>query len=249
MQDFSSNLVEHVAATGGDVAEAALDFGLIDGLLSRNGIRDYMIELVGKSEWQKDSFNSIGMYDYLTQMNLFSQDSNFSKNVAVVVAAGDIMFGEQSPGSVGADSTAALLRRARESDLVQAVVLRVDSPGGSAFAAEVIADEVKALQAAGKPVVASMSSVAASGGLFYFYARGSDFGRPGDDHRINRSVRHVPDVSEKPGGDRYSDRRGWDDPVEWSVAARSENERANPTTVATVCRGYIRRLYNRRRAE
>ena len=164
LQDFSENLVDHVAATGGDVAEAALDIGLVDGLLSRNGVRDYMVELVGESEWQKDSFNAIGMHDYLAQMNLFSGDTGHSQNVAVVVAAGDIMFGEQSPGNIGADSTAALLRRARASDRVQAVVLRVDSPGGSAFAAEVIADEVKALQAAGKPVVASMSSVAASGG-------------------------------------------------------------------------------------
>lgn len=164
LQDFSTNLIEHVAATGGDIAETAMQFGLVDGLLSRNGIRDYMVELVGESEWQEDSFNAIGMYDYLAQMDLFSGDSSYSENVAVVVAAGDIMFGEQSPGNIGADSTAALLRRARESELVQAVVLRVDSPGGSAFAAEVIADEVKALQAAGKPVVASMSSVAASGG-------------------------------------------------------------------------------------
>ena len=156
--------MEHVAATGGDVAEAALEFGLVDGLLSRNGIRDYMVELVGESEWQKDSFNAIGMHEYLAQMNLFSNDSSQTENIAVVVAAGDIMFGEQSPGNIGADSTATLLRRARDSDLVNAVVLRVDSPGGSAFAAEVIADEVKALQAAGKPVVASMSSVAASGG-------------------------------------------------------------------------------------
>lgn len=164
LQDFSTNLIEHVAANGGDVAEAALEFGLVDGLLSRNGIRDYMVGLVGDSDWQKDSFNAIDMYDYLSQMDLFSSDSSQAENVALVVASGDIMFGEQSPGNVGADSTAALLRRARESDRVQAVVLRVDSPGGSAFAAEVIADEVKALRAAGKPVVASMGSVAASGG-------------------------------------------------------------------------------------
>jgi len=164
IEDFSTNLIQYVTASGGDVAAAALEFGLVDGLLSRNGIRDYMVDRVGKSDWQKDSFNAIDMHEYLAQMDLFSSDSVQSENVAVIVAAGDIMFGEQSPGNIGADSTAALLRRARESDLVDAVVLRVDSPGGSAFAAEVIADEVRALQAAGKPVVASMSSVAASGG-------------------------------------------------------------------------------------
>ena len=82
----------------------------------------------------------------------------------MIVASGDIMFGAQPPGTIGGESTAELLRRARNDESVKAVVLRVDSPGGSAFAAELIADEIKALQADGKPVVASMSSVAASGG-------------------------------------------------------------------------------------
>lgn len=164
LDDFATNLVAHVEAKGGDIAEAALDFGLVDGLLTRNEVRDYMVKMVGESEWQDDSFNSIGMQDYLAQMDLFNGGSAFSGNVAIVIAAGDIMFGEQSPGMVGADSTAALLRRARLDDSIHAVVLRVDSPGGSAFAADVIAEEVKALRAAGKPVVASMSSVAASGG-------------------------------------------------------------------------------------
>jgi len=164
LDDFANNLVEHVSANGGDVAEAALEFGLVDGLLSRNDLRDYMSDLVGESGWDDDTFNAIGMHDYLAQMNGFSGGSSRDANVAVVIASGDILFGEQSPGNIGADSTAALLRRARLDEGVQAVVLRVDSPGGSAFAAEVIADEVQALRAAGKPVVASMSSVAASGG-------------------------------------------------------------------------------------
>jgi protease-4 len=84
----------------------------------------------------------------------------------VDIAAGNILDGSQSPGTIGGDSTAALLRRALTDETVKAVVLRVDSPGGSVFASEVIADEVRALRAAGKPVVASMSSVAASGGYW-----------------------------------------------------------------------------------
>jgi protease-4 len=85
-------------------------------------------------------------------------------NVAIIVAAGEILFGSQPPGPIGSDSTAALLRRAHNDESVRAVVLRVDSPGGSSFASEVIADEIRALQDDGIPVVASMSSVAASGG-------------------------------------------------------------------------------------
>jgi len=84
----------------------------------------------------------------------------------VIIAAGDIIDGSQPPGTIGGDSTAALLRQALADESVKAVVLRVDSPGGSVFASEVIAQEVEALQGAAKPVVASMGSVAASGGYW-----------------------------------------------------------------------------------
>jgi protease-4 len=164
VEDFTGNLVQHVAATNGDLAVAAWNFNLVDELLTRNEVRDYVIGLVGKSDAHEDSFNATNMYEYLSQMDMLVGSTAGAENVAIVTAAGDIMFGDQSPGIIGADSTAALLRRARSNDSVRAVVLRVDSPGGSAFAAEVIADEVRALRAAGKPVVASMSSVAASGG-------------------------------------------------------------------------------------
>ena len=84
----------------------------------------------------------------------------------MVVAEGQIMGGEQNPGSVGGESTSALLRAAREDDEVKAVVLRVDSPGGEVFASEQIRREIVALKAAGKPVVASMGDLAASGGYW-----------------------------------------------------------------------------------
>jgi len=164
IDDFATNLVAHVSKANGDIAIAAHEIGLIDELMSRTEMQDYMTDLVGGSKKRSESFNSTEMYDYLAQMDMLYGDTVGEQNVAIVIASGDIMFGEQSPGNIGADSTASLLRRARNSDLVDAVVLRVDSPGGSAFAAEIIADEVKALRSAGKPVVASMSSVAASGG-------------------------------------------------------------------------------------
>jgi protease-4 len=138
VEDFTGNLVQHVAATNGDLAVAAWNFNLVDELLTRNEVRDYVIGLVGKSDAHEDSFNATNMYEYLSQMDMLVGSTAGAENV--------------------------VLRRARSNDSVRAVVLRVDSPGGSAFAAEVIADEVRALRAAGKPVVASMSSVAASGG-------------------------------------------------------------------------------------
>src|SRR5690606_33564140 len=86
--------------------------------------------------------------------------------VAVVVAEGTIMGGQQPPGNVGGESTAALLREALDDELVRAVVLRVDSPGGEVFASEQIRREIVALKEAGKPVVVSFGDVAASGGYW-----------------------------------------------------------------------------------
>ena len=99
-------------------------------------------------------------------------------NVAIVVAVGEIMNGTQPPGSIGGDSTASLLRKARKDDSVKAVVFRVDSPGGSAFASEVILNEIEAIKAVGKPVVVSMSSVAASGGYWVSMAADSIYATP-----------------------------------------------------------------------
>ena len=83
-----------------------------------------------------------------------------------MVAKGQILNGNQKPGIIGGDSTAKLLRKARLDDSIKAVVLHVDSPGGSAFASEIIRKEIDNLKAAGKPVVASMSTYAASGGYW-----------------------------------------------------------------------------------
>jgi len=162
--DFSNHFLEKVAASGGDIATAARDHALVDELLTRTEIRDLLIGYVGEDEQNPDTYNAANMYDYLAQMRILAGGTVKSRNVAVIVAAGDILFGSQPPGSIGGDSTAELLRRARNDDSVKAVVIRVDSPGGSSFASEIITDELIALQDAGKPVVASMGSVAASGG-------------------------------------------------------------------------------------
>ena len=93
-------------------------------------------------------------------------ESMNTEKVAIIVAKGTILNGNQKPGAIGGRSTAALLRQAREDSNVKAVVLRVDSPGGSAYASEVIRQEVELLKKAGKPVVASMGTYAASGGYW-----------------------------------------------------------------------------------
>ena len=103
---------------------------------------------------------------YLEAVRRDRGDSERDSNVAVIVAAGEILIGDQPPGTIGSDSLAKLVRQARHDDTVKAVVLRVDSPGGSTFGSEIIVQELDELRAAGKPLVASMSSVAASGGYW-----------------------------------------------------------------------------------
>ena len=166
IDDLMSNLVEYTETLNGDLAQMALDFGFVDGLLTRDELRDRIIEVSNTEADEYGNFPAAELDDYLEQMRLIKGDSAADENVAVVVAAGEILNGSQPPGTIGGDSTARLLRKAQNDESVKAVVLRVDSPGGSAFASEVIRNEVQALKAAGKPVVVSMSSVAASGGYW-----------------------------------------------------------------------------------
>ena len=172
IRDFADDYLKNARETGGDLAIAATEQGLVDDLLTRREVRDVLIDYVGEDPDKPDTYQSAGMYEYLDQMRMMAGSPVKDKNVAVIVASGDILFGDQPPGSIGGDSTAALLRRALNDDSIKAVVLRVDSPGGSSFASEVINDEVQALRDSGKPVVASMSSVAASGG--YMISMGAD---------------------------------------------------------------------------
>ncbi len=166
IDDIVNNLVEYTETLNGDLAQMALDFGFIDGLMTRDELRARIIEASGTEAEEDGDFPAANLDDYLDQMRLLKNDMTREQNVAVIVAAGEILNGSQPPGTIGGDSTANLLRRARFDDSVKAVVLRVDSPGGSAFASEVIRNEIEALKDAGKPVVASMSSVAASGGYW-----------------------------------------------------------------------------------
>ena len=163
--------------TKGELARVALDFGLVDGLWTREQIRDRMIEIAGENG-EDSAYPVASLDDYLRQMRGLRGNGEGDRNVAVVVASGEILDGTQPPGVIGGDSTAQLLRRAREDDSVKAVVLRVDSPGGSTFASEVIRNEVDELKAAGKPVVASMSSLAASAGYWISAAADRIYANP-----------------------------------------------------------------------
>jgi protease-4 len=161
---YTDHFLELVEDAGGDLSTAALNYGLVDGLMTRPALREYLIGQVGTDPDMSDSFNSIDMLEYLAQMRILEGSTVESENVAIIIASGEVLFGSQPPGTIGGESTAQLLRKARNDDSVKAVVIRVDSPGGGMFASEVIVDEILALRNAGKPIVASMGSVAASAG-------------------------------------------------------------------------------------
>jgi protease-4 len=166
VDDFTVNLLENTRREGGDVATVALQAGLVDGLMTRASVNERIAEYAGTDAKNPDSYRAIGLDDYLAQTRLLAGDKSRDENIAIIVASGEILAGDQPPGLVGGDSTVRLLRRAKNDDSVKAVVLRVDSPGGSAFASEIIRNEIEALRETGKPVVASMGSVAASGGYW-----------------------------------------------------------------------------------
>ena len=166
LNEYAQELPRLIGEVNGDATKAALDNGLIDQALTRVEMRDYLISLVGEDE-ETHSYNKVGLNNYLKTIksDRFGRTAKGDK-VGVIVARGTILDGEQPSGTIGGDSTAALIAKARNDDDVKAIVLRVDSGGGSAFASEVIRRELEKARADGKPVIASMGSVAASGGYW-----------------------------------------------------------------------------------
>ena len=159
-------LAAGIEAAGGDVARHALELKLVDGLKTRQEVLDLLAERGVADEDEDLGFRNIGLGAYLQHLDRKALPLDKRPQVAVVVAEGEIIGGDQPAGRIGGESTAALLRQAREEDEVKAVVLRVDSPGGEVFASEQIRREVELLKQAGKPVVVSMGDLAASGGYW-----------------------------------------------------------------------------------
>jgi protease-4 len=154
-------------ALQGDTARLALEGRLVDGLKTRDELRAMLIER-GAEDSKARTFRQIGWREYL----LRQKPAHTGPAIGVVVAEGEIGEGDEPPGRIGGRSTAELIRKARDDEDVKAVVLRVNSPGGSALGSELIRRELELTRAAGKPVVVSMGDVAASGG--YWIALAAD---------------------------------------------------------------------------
>ncbi|EDG6018037.1 signal peptide peptidase SppA [Salmonella enterica subsp. enterica serovar Montevideo] len=153
-------IIDGLTSVGGDTAKYALDHKLVDALASSADVEKALTKQFG---WGKteNNYRAISYYDYSLKT-----PADTGGTIAVIFANGAIMDGEETPGNVGGDTTASQIRDARLDPKVKAIVLRVNSPGGSVNASEVIRAELAAARAAGKPVVVSMGGMAASGGYW-----------------------------------------------------------------------------------
>ncbi|WP_460226279.1 signal peptide peptidase SppA [Aurantivibrio infirmus] len=167
INDYINNYGNHLANVNGDAAQLALSSRLVDKLATRDDIRKEFIEEFGQDK--KGSYLAIDYKNYIAHLNL--KPSLAKNKIGLIVARGTIYDGKQQPGNIGSETLSLLIRQAREKN-VDALVLRIDSGGGSAFASEIIRNEITAMQNANIPVVVSMGSVAASGG--YWIAANAD---------------------------------------------------------------------------
>jgi protease-4 len=161
------NLAERVRDANGSLADLAVQEKLVDGIANEQQFVA-MLRENGVPAGKKDQgFRQVELDGYLADRGLSTTDMlQTGQGVTVVVAEGEITSGKQAQGSIGGESTAALIRAVRFDRRTRALVLRVNSPGGEVYAAEQIRREVAATRAAGIPVIVSMGDVAASGGYW-----------------------------------------------------------------------------------
>lgn len=153
-------MLDSLKKLNGDTAQYALESKLVDSLDSSTHVDQALIKQFGWSTENKD-FNYTSIYDYSVK-----PASSAGAAIAVIFVNGAIMDGPETAGQVGGETTAGQIRDARLDPSVKAIVLRVNSPGGSVSASEQIRGELAAAREAGKPIVVSMGGMAASGGYW-----------------------------------------------------------------------------------
>ena len=162
---YINKIPDNLKKVGGDVAKLALEYNLVDELKTRHEIRKYLTEVTDSATEQ--DLNIVSFNNYLNFVTPSFESTDTEKDqVALIIAQGTIMPGESKPGTIGADSISLMLRRVQNNENIKAVVLRIDSGGGSAFASEIIRQEILELKKSGKPVFVSMGTYAASGGYW-----------------------------------------------------------------------------------
>jgi len=164
LQESINDLPNQIESVDGDFAQYAMNLGLVDRLMTGPQARQELARR-GTPDQAGDSYRAVGMQDYL-DLTESQKAYSTAKRIAIVVAEGEIVSGSHPAGRIGSISTSEQLRRAARDDGVAAVVLRINSPGGDAYASEVLRLELQQVRDSGKTVVISMGNVAASGGYW-----------------------------------------------------------------------------------
>lgn len=165
---YISNMGDNLEQTGGNVARLALESGLIDQISTRPALLEHLQSLAGKDPEDKHTYLKIDYREYLFHQRIKreAEQGKPEDKVGLIIAKGTIYDGKQFEGNIGSATLSQLLQQVRDNDHIKALVIRVDSPGGSAFASDVIRQEIDLTRKSGIPVVVSMGSLAASGGYW-----------------------------------------------------------------------------------
>lgn len=163
LNEMLHDLPNQLRQVEGNPAQLALKMKLIDRLMAADERRAYLSKLAGEDE-ETGEYRRISFEDYLTVSRKPVEHKD--NKIAVITAVGGIVDGDAPAGGIGSSSLTKLIRKAYKDDKVKAIVLRVDSGGGSKTASEIIRRELEYVQKQGIPVIASMGSVAASGGYW-----------------------------------------------------------------------------------
>lgn len=169
LKDYINNMDAHLALTSGDGAKLTLEKGLVDKLLSRQDMLGQLIEAAGRND-DGEGYKGVNVKNYLADSRLKPELA--TDKIGLIVASGTISDGEQPDGAIGSETMLEVLQQVQKDDAIKALVIRVDSGGGSAFASEIIRSEIMTVRNKGIPVFISMGSVAASGG--YWIATAGD---------------------------------------------------------------------------
>jgi len=164
LQESIDDLPNQIESVNGDFAQYAVNLGLVDRLMTAPQARQELARR-GMPDQAGDSYRAVDMQDYLDLTDSLA-GYNDARRIAIVVAEGEIVSGNHPAGRIGSISTAEQLRRAARDEKVAAVVLRINSPGGDAYASEALRLELQQVRDSGKTVVVSMGNVAASGGYW-----------------------------------------------------------------------------------
>lgn len=165
VDDYVNRFPEHLKHSEGDIARTALQAGLVDKLMPRAAANDHLVEVVGAQD-DEGLYEAVVFERYVARKRPLALTAPENDRVAVITAQGNILPGDQPPGAIGGESLARLIRSTAQSPGVRAIVLRINSGGGSLFASEVIRRQVMDARDTGLPVVVSMGPVAASGGYY-----------------------------------------------------------------------------------